>query len=210
MDIMQAIRENRVVPVVVIEKSEDAVPTAQALHDGGVDVMEITFRTDAAAESIRFVAENCPFMLVGAGSVANLDQCRQALSLGAKFIVSAGFDPETVSYCLSHNVPVLPGCVSPTEIIAARKMGLDILKFFPANVFGGLPAMKALSAPFPGLQFVPTGGVNAKNLAEYVKASFVYAIGGSWLCTKKDISEHNFETITALCKEARAIVEENK
>ena len=197
MNIMERLANVGVVPVVVLDKAGDAVSTANALLAGSVDVMEITFRTDAAAESIRLVAENCPDMLVGAGSVADLKQCRYALELGAKFIVSAGFDKEIIGYYLAHNIPVFPGCVTPTEIMEARQMGLNILKFFPANVFGGLSAMKALSAPFVGLKFMPTGGVKAANLAEYVSAPFIYAVGGSWLCTKKDIAEHNFEKITA-------------
>mgnify|MGYP000813821587 CR=1 FL=1 len=192
-----------VIPVVVLDDAKDAVPTAKALLTGGVDVMEITFRTAAAAGSIKAVAENCPEMLVGAGTVVTLDQCKQALECGAKFIVSPGFDPEVVSWCVERNIPITPGCVTPTEIMAAMKLGLNVVKFFPAGVYGGLKAMKALSAPFGGIKFIPTGGVDAKNLKEYLEAPFVHAVGGSWLCAKADIAAHNFDKITSLCKEAR-------
>lgn len=197
-----------VVPVVVLDDAKDAIPTAKALLAGGVNVMEITIRTAAAADSIRAVAENCPEMLVGAGTVVTLDQCKQALECGAKFIVAPGFDPEVVAWCAERNVPITPGCVTPTEIMAAMKLGLNVVKFFPAGVYGGLKAMKALSAPFGGIKFIPTGGVDAKNLKEYLEASFVYAVGGSWLCPKKEIAAGNFDVITALCKEASQIVKE--
>ena len=197
-----------IVPVVVLDDTKDAVPTARALLAGGVDVMEITFRTAAAADSIRAVREGCPEMLVGAGTVITLDQCKQALECGAKFIVSPGFDPEVVSWCVERNVPITPGCVTPTEIMAAMKLGLNVVKFFPAGVYGGLKAMKSLSAPFGGIKFIPTGGVDAKNLKEYLEAPFVHAVGGSWLCPKKEIATGNFDAITALCKEASQIVKE--
>ena len=197
-----------VVPVVVLDDAKDAVPTANALLAGGVNVMEITFRTAAAADSIKAVAESCPEMLVGAGTVVTLDQCKQALECGAKFIVSPGFAPEVVSWCVERNVPITPGCVTPTEIMAAMKLGLNVVKFFPAGVYGGLKTMKALSAPFGSVRFIPTGGVDAKNLKEYLEAPFVHAVGGSWLCPKKEIATGNFDAITALCKEASQIVKE--
>jgi 2-dehydro-3-deoxyphosphogluconate aldolase/(4S)-4-hydroxy-2-oxoglutarate aldolase len=197
-----------VVPVVVLDDAKDTVPTAKALLAGGVNVMEITFRTAAAADSIKAVAESCPKMLVGAGTVVTLDQCKNALGYGAKFIVSPGFDPEVVSWCVERNVPITPGCVTLTEIMAAMKLGLNVVKFFPAGVYGGLKAMKALSAPFGSVRFIPTGGVDAKNLKEYLEAPFVHAVGGSWLCPKKEIATGNFDAITALCKEASQIVKE--
>ena len=147
-------------------------------------------------------------MLVGAGTVVTLDQCKQALECGAKFIVAPGFDPEVVAWCVERNVPITPGCVTPTEIMAARKLGLNVVKFFPAGVYGGLKAMKALSAPFGGIKFIPTGGVDAKNLKEYLEAPFVHAVGGSWLCPKKEIAAGNFDVVTALCSEASEIVKE--
>ena len=197
-----------VVPVVVLDNAKDAVPAARALLAGGVDVMEITFRTAAAAGAIRAVSEGCPEMLVGAGTVVTLDQCRQALECGAKFIVSPGFDPEVVGWCAERSVPITPGCVTPTEIMAAIRLGVNVVKFFPAGVYGGLRAMKALSAPFGGVKFIPTGGVNAGNLKEYLEAPFVHAVGGSWLCPKKEIAAGNFDAVTALCREASQIVRE--
>ena len=205
---MDKFKKCGVVPVVVLDDAKDAVPTAKALLAGGVDVMEITFRTAAAADSIKAVAEGCPDMLVGAGTVVTLDQCKQALECGAKFIVAPGFDEEVVRWCVERSIPITPGCVTPTEIMAAMKLGLSVVKFFPAGVYGGLKAMKALSAPFSGVKFIPTGGVDAKNLKEYLEAPFVHAVGGSWLCPKKEIAAGNFDAITALCREASAIVRE--
>ena len=206
--VLQLMKKSGVIPVVVLDDTAKALPTANALLAGGVSVMEITFRTAAAADSIKAVSENCPEMLVGAGTVVTLDQCKQALECGAKFIISPGFDPEVVSWCVERNVPITPGCVTPTEIMAAMKLGLNVVKFFPAGVYGGLKAMKALSAPFGSVRFIPTGGVDAKNLKEYLEAPFVHAVGGSWLCPKKEIATGNFDAITALCKEASQIVKE--
>ena len=205
---MDRLQKCGVVPVVVLDDAKDAVPTAKALLAGGVNVMEITFRTTAAADSIKAVAENCPEMLVSAGTVITLEQCKQALECGAKFIVSPGFDEELVSWCLARDVAVTPGCVTPTEIMAAMKLGLNVVKFFPAGIYGGLKAMKSLSAPFGSVKFIPTGGVDAKNLKEYLEVPFVHAVGGSWLCPKKEIAAGNFDAVTALCREAREIVRE--
>ena len=192
-----------IVPVVVLDDAKDAVATANAMLKGGVDVMEITFRTAAAPDAIRAVSENCPDMLVGAGTILTLEQCKKAVDMGAKFIVSPGFDAEVVSWCVENNIPVTPGCVTPTEITAALKLGLKVVKFFPANVYGGLNAMKNLAAPFVGIKFLPTGGVNAGNIREYIDSPFILAVGGSWVCPKADIAAGNFEKITALCLEAR-------
>lgn len=204
MDVMARLKNSAIVPVVVIEDAKDAVATAKALVAGGVDVMEITFRTAAAPDAIRAVAENCPEMLPGAGTVITLEQCKKAIECGAKFIVSPGFDEEVVRYCVEQGVAVCPGCVTPTEIMAAMKLGLKVVKFFPANVYGGLSAMKALSGPFGGVQFLPTGGVSAKNIREYIDAPYVFAVGGSWVCPKADISAGNFEKITELCRESKS------
>ena len=208
MNVLDRLKQSGVVPVVVLDDAKDAVATAKALLAGGVDVMEITFRTAAAADSIKAVTENCPDMLVGAGTVITLEQCKKAVECGAKFIVSPGFDPEVAAWCVERNVPITPGCVTPTEIVAAMKLGLNAVKFFPAGVYGGLKAMKALSAPFGGIKFIPTGGVDAKNLKEYLEAPFVHAVGGSWLCPKKEIAAGNFGAVTALCHEASRIVKE--
>ena len=203
MTVMERLRNSVVVPVVVLDRVEDAVPTARAMAAGGVDTMEITFRTACAPECIKAVAENCPDVLVGAGTIVTLDQCKLAIEMGAKFIVSPGFSDEIVGYCVEHGVAVAPGCVTPTEIMAAMKHGLKMVKFFPANVYGGLNAMKNLSAPFVGLKFLPTGGVNTANIKEYIDAPFIHAVGGSWVCPKADIAAGNWEKITQLCLDAR-------
>ena len=196
MDSLKRLAASAVVPVVVLDDAKDAVATAKALLTGGVDVMEITFRTAAAADSIKAVAESCPDMLVGAGTVITLEQCRKAVECGAKFIVAPGFDEEVVRWCVENGVAVTPGCVTPTEIMAAMKLGLNVVKFFPAGVYGGLSAMKALSGPF--------GGVNTQNIGEFIAAPFIHAVGGSWVCPKADIAAGNFEKITGLCKQARS------
>lgn len=203
MNVLEIIGNAGIVPVVVIEDVKNALPTAKALLDGGVNVMEITLRTKAGLDSIRTVAENCPEMLVGAGTVLTLEQCKKCVDAGARFIVSPGFDREFVKWCVDNNVAVTPGCVTPTEITEAMALGVNVLKFFPANIYGGLPAMKALAGPFGSVKFIPTGGVNRQNVGEFAAASFVHAVGGSWLCDKADITAGNFDKITALCDEAR-------
>ena len=202
MNIMDRLAATGIVPVVVLENAADAVPTARAMLAGGVDVMEITFRTQAAADSIKAVSGQVPDMLVGAGTVITLAQCKRAVEMGARFIVSPGFDEEVVRWCVEKDIPVVPGCVTPTEIMSAMKLGLNVLKFFPAGIYGGLAAMKALSAPFGQVKFIPTGGVNEDNCGEYISAPFIHAVGGSWVCTKADISAHNFDRITSLCAAA--------
>lgn len=203
MNVSERLAASAVVPVVVLDDAKDAVATAKALLAGGVDVMEITFRTAAAADSIKAVAESCPDMLVGAGTVITLEQCKKAIECGAKFIVSPGFDEEVVRWCVENGVAVTPGCVTPTEIMAAMKLGLNVVKFFPAGVYGGLSAMKALSGPFGGIKFIPTGGVNGQNIGEFIAAPFIHAVGGSWVCPKADIAAGNFDKITELCAQAK-------
>lgn len=204
MDILKRMACAGIVPAVVIDKAEDAVPAAKALLNGGIDVMEITFRTAAAAEAIRAVSENCPEMLVGAGTVLDIEQCEKAIDCGSRFIVSPGYDREMVRWCKARDIPIVPGCVSATDIMAAIQDGLQVVKFFPAGSCGGTAAMKALSGPFPQIKFLPTGGVNGENLSEYMAEPSVFAVGGSWICSKKDIAAGSFEKITALCQEARS------
>ena len=189
MNAMDSIVKSGIVPVVVLENAKDAVPTAKALLAGGIEVMEITFRTAAAEDSIRAVAENCPDMVVGAGTVITLEQCKTAVAAGAKFIVSPGFRAEVVKWCVENNVPITPGCVTPTEIMQAISLGLSVVKFFPADVYGGLSAIKALSAPFGGIRFMPTGGVDFSNLKAFLACDAVAAVGGSFIL-KGDISEN--------------------
>ena len=207
MDVMERLAACGIVPVVVLDEAKDAVPAAKALLAGGVDVMEITFRTAAAADSIRAVAAECPDMLVGAGTVITPEQCKLAVQCGAKFIVAPGFDEKVVRWCTENGIAVCPGCVTPTEIMSAMKYGLKVLKFFPANVYGGIAGMKALSGPFGGIRFIPTGGVNLSNVAEYHAEPFIHAVGGSWVCPKKEIAAGRFEKITELCRETKKAIE---
>lgn len=198
MDVLDRISLAGLVPVVVIDSADDAVLAARALLAAGLDIMEITLRTDAGIAAIKAVSANCPEMLVGAGTVLSTDQCRAAAEAGASFIVSPGLDLEIVAWCADHQVAVTPGCVTPTEITAALKAGLRSLKFFPASVFGGVNALKNLHAPFQsaGLKFIPTGGINNENLAEYADKSFISAIGGGWLCSPEAIRKRDFQAIT--------------
>lgn len=209
MTVMEQIHKTYLVPVVVMEDADKAVGTAKALVKGGVDVMEITLRTSAGLDAIENVAKNCPDMLVGAGTVLSLEQCKEAVSRGAKFIVSPGYDPEVVAWCQANRIDVLPGCVTPTEITAARNAGLRVVKFFPASVYGGLKAIKALSGPFQDMKFVPTGGVGLENLDQFVTPA-VFAIGGGWLCEKKAIQEENWEAITQVCVQSQKIIQDKR
>lgn len=203
MDVLKRLADSIVVPVVVLEKAEDAVPTANAMLAGGIDTMEITFRTACAADAIKAVADNCPDMLVGAGTVLNLEQAKLAVSMGARFIVSPGFSEEVVAWCVENGIAVAPGCVTPSEIMSAKKYGLKMVKFFPANVYGGLTALKNLAAPFGDMKFLPTGGVNSDNVGDFISAPFIHAVGGSWVCPKADIAAGNWDKITELCRGAR-------
>ena len=195
-----------VVPVVRIDKAADAAPLGKALIAGGLSCAEITFRTAAAEEAIRSLASAFPELLLGAGTVLTLDQAKKAVAAGARFIVSPGFSPALVDWCQSSGVPVLPGVATPTDIMMALEKGLSIVKFFPAEAFGGVATLKALSAPFGGVRFVPTGGINARNLADYLSLPSVHACGGSWMVEGKLLAGGQFDEITRLSAEARAIV----
>lgn len=197
-----------VVPVVVLEDVNDALPLARALVNGGLAVAEVTFRTAAAKESIRIMSEAYPDMLVGAGTVLTIKQVDEAVEAGAKFIVSPGFDPEVVDYCLSKDIPIYPGTVTPSEVSQAVKRGLSVCKFFPAAQYGGVSTIKALSAPFNMVKFMPTGGVNANNLKEYLSCDKIVACGGSWMVKADLIKAHDFDKIELLTKEAVALVKE--
>jgi 2-dehydro-3-deoxyphosphogluconate aldolase/(4S)-4-hydroxy-2-oxoglutarate aldolase len=209
MTVQKQLEEAYLIPVVVMDDAARAADTAKAFAAGGVKVMEITLRTEAGLDSIEKAAKACPDILVGGGTVLSLEQCRQAVSRGATFIVSPGYDPEVVDYCQKNNIMVLPGCITPTEIITAMKAGINIIKFFPANAYGGIKAIKALSGPFPHLKFVPTGGIDLNNLAEYVIPQ-VFAIGGGWLCDRKLINAGNYEEITQTCAKSVEIVKSLK
>lgn len=199
-----------VVPVVVLEDAEQAVPTAKALLKGGINAMEITFRTSAAKASIEKVAREVPEMIVGAGTVVNVQQLHDAVDAGAKFIVSPGSDAEIIAEAVKLGVPITPGVVTPSEIMIGLKLGLKVFKFFPAENYGGLKTIKALSGPFPQIKILPTGGINQGNAAEYFKNPKILAVGGSWMCTKDMIASGDFDGIaeksaaaTALFKEIR-------
>lgn len=196
------------VPVVVLNDAKDAVPLAKALCEGGLPVAEVTFRTDAAEESIRRISEAFPEMLVGAGTVLTVEQVDRAAAAGAKFIVSPGFDPEIVDYCISRDIPVYPGVVTPSELCQAVKRGLKVVKFFPAEQYGGVKTIKALAAPFPMVKFMPTGGVNLKNLKDYMECDKVTACGGSWMVKGDLIKAGAFDEIKALTADAVALAKE--
>ncbi len=167
------------IPVVAIKEIGETKKILSALRAYGIDSAEITFRTDCAEEAIRLAVKEFPDMLIGAGTVINAEQCKKALGAGAKFIVSPGLSEEVAKVCSRAKVPYYPGCVTPTEIMQALSLGITIVKFFPSNVYGGLKAMKALSAPFPQIKFIPTGGVDKNNLEEYLAWDKIYAVGGS-------------------------------
>ena len=191
-----------VVPVVVLDDAEDAAPLAEALVKGGLPCAEVPFRTEAAEESIRIMSEKYPEMLVGAGTVLTTEQVDRAVAAGAKFIVSPGFDPEIVDYCMEKNIPVFPGCVSPSEVAQAVKRGLKVVKFFPAEQAGGLAMLKAMAAPYTMLKFMPTGGINTKNLKEYLGFSKILCCGGSWMVKGDMIKNKEFDKITEMTREA--------
>jgi len=195
--------ETGVVPVVVLENEKDAIPLAKALIKGGLPCAEVTFRTEAAKESIRLMAETYPDMLVGAGTVLTKEQVEQAVEAGAKFIVSPGFDPEIVDYCLEKQIPVFPGCISPSEIAQAVKRGLKTVKFFPAEPAGGLPMIRAMAAPYKDLKFMPTGGIHMGNLKEYLSFEKILCCGGSWMGKEDMIKKGNFEEIEKMANEAK-------
>lgn len=191
-----------VVPVVVLNDAKDAEPLAKALCDGGLPCAEVTFRTEAAEESIRIMSEKFPQMLVGAGTVLTIDQVDRAVNAGAKFIVSPGFDPEIVDYCLAKGITVCPGCVTPSEVAQAVKRGLEVVKFFPAEAAGGIKMIKAMAAPYVGLKFMPTGGISAKNLEDYLSFDKIIACGGSWMVKGDLVKAGKFDEIQNLTREA--------
>ena len=191
-----------IVPVVALEDAADALPLGAALKKGGVSAIEVTFRTAAAADAIRLLTREMPELLVGAGTVLTKAQADAAIEAGAKFIVSPGFQPELVSYVLSKGVPMCPGTATPGEMEQAMALGLSAVKFFPAEQNGGAPMLKALSAPYRDLLFMPTGGVKLENLRTYLALDQVFACGGTWLATKDDIKAKAFDQITARTREA--------
>ena len=197
-----------VVPVVVLDDAQQAVSTAKALLKGGINAMEITFRTAAAKASIARVAAEVPEMIVGAGTVVNVEQLHDAVEAGAKFIVSPGSDADVIAEAAKLGVAMIPGVVTPSEIILGLKLGVKVFKFFPAESYGGLKTLKALSGPFPQIKFIPTGGINQANAADYFKNAKVLAVGGSWMVSKDMVNAGDFDGIAEKSAAATALFRE--
>lgn len=197
-----------IIPVVVLDDAKDALPLGRVLCEGGLPCAEVTFRTAAAAESIAAMSKEFPDMLVGAGTVLTAEQVDRAIAAGAKFIVSPGFDPEVVKYCLEKNIPVTPGTQTASEMLGAMKLGLKVVKFFPAENSGGLASIKAVAAALTDLRFMPTGGINAKNVRDYLAYDKILACGGSWMVKKDLVKAGKWDELKALVKEAANIVKE--
>ena len=205
----QAISNIGIVPVIKLSHPErDAAPLARALCAGGVPVAEVTFRAAGADTAIRLMTEACPEMIVGAGTVTATEHIDATLAAGGQFIVTPGFDPELVAYAQEKNIPIFPGCTTPTDYHTAYKLGLEVLKFFPAEQSGGLAKIKAMSAPFPQFKVMPTGGISLKNLSEYISAPVIAACGGSYMVTADLIDNSRWDEITELCKKSVEIVKE--
>ncbi len=209
-NVLEQIREFGIVPVVVLDDAKDAEPLAKALCEGGLPCAEVTFRTAAAEESIRIMAEKFPNMLIGAGTVITTEQVDRAVAAGAKFIVSPGINPKIVKYCQEKGVLITPGCITPTEVETAIECGLSTVKFFPAEPAGGLEMIKAMAAPYVNMTFMPTGGINAKNVKEYLGFNKIVACGGSWMVKGDLVKAGNFDKIVELTKEAVEIVKESR
>ncbi len=203
--LQEAIQTVPVIPVIVLQRVADAVPVAEALVAGGISIFEVTMRTEAALPAIEQISARFPDALTGAGTVLNRAQAQQAIDAGAQFFVSPGFDEETVEFAKTANIPIIPGVATASEVMRARNLGLRVLKFFPAGAAGGIPVLKALASVFADVQFVPTGGVTASNLADYLSVPNVVACGGSWLTAGKLVSAGRFDEITRLAIEARSI-----
>jgi 2-dehydro-3-deoxyphosphogluconate aldolase/(4S)-4-hydroxy-2-oxoglutarate aldolase len=197
-----------IIPVLVIDDAENATPLAEALQAGGLPIAEITMRTEAALDSIRQISREMPGILVGAGTVNNREQAQAVCEAGAQFIVTPGMIEEVITFSQEQQIPVLAGAITPTEMIKGMNLGLDILKFFPSETMGGLKAIKSMSDPFPGLRFIPTGGIRLENVAEYLQMSKIHAVGGSWMAKQSMIAKRNFGEIERLAAQASAVVRE--
>ena len=208
-EILKKIGELRLVPVVKIEDSRNALPLGQALRDGNLPIAEITYRTDAAEEAIRILTAELPEILVGAGTVLTMDQVKSAVGAGARFVVAPGFNPKVVDYCLEHNITIIPGVNNPSQIERALESRIEVVKFFPAEASGGIPFLKAVAAPYSGIQFLPTGGINLQNMMSYLSFSRVIACGGSWMVKSDLISAGKFQDIKRLSREAVDTIKEN-
>lgn len=200
--ILEEINKIGIVPVIALNDAKDAKPLANALIKGGLPCAEVTFRTDAAEESIRIIAKEFPDMLLGAGTVLTIEQVDRAVNAGARFIVSPGFNPDVVNYCVSQNIPIVPGAINPSDVERAIACGLDVVKFFPAEAAGGLKMIKALCGPFTKMKFMPTGGINADNLKEYLDFKKILACGGTWMVKSDLIENGEFDKIEELTRQA--------
>ena len=206
--VQEIVSKMGIVPAVAITHESYAVPIAEALQTGGIPIIEVTFRTDAAEKSIQRIVDECPSILVGAGTILTVEQCKRAVDAGAAFIVSPGFDEKIVEHCISYHIPIFPGCATATDITKALSYGLHCVKLFPARQLGGPSVIKAFRGPFPDVLFLPTGGINEGNIGDYLELSAVCAVGGSWLTPKVTIEERNWSTITELAEEAVRIRKE--
>lgn len=206
MSVLERIKQYKLLPVIKLDHAEDARPLAEALCGGGLPAAEITFRTDAASESIRSMSTSFPQMLVGAGSISSVSQAQQAADAGAQFLVSAGVSRKVIEFAIDHRLPIFPGICTPTELMILMEYELPIAKFFPAEQFGGLNTIKALSAPFPSMRFMPTGGINPQNIMTYLASEKVIACGGSWMVKDSLIQNGDFQKIQMLTQEAVTLV----
>lgn len=206
--LLEQLKSFGVVPVVVLEHVQDAAPLAKALEEGGLPVAEVTFRTKAARESISAMKQACPDMLVGAGTILKVSQVDEAINAGAQFIVTPAFVAEITKYCLEHDIPILPGTSTPTDVQAAYKLGVDVVKFFPAEQAGGLAMIKAIAAPYNMMTFMPTGGIGPKNMKDYLAYEKILCVGGSWMVKKEWIEQRDFAKIAEETKKAVALLKE--
>ncbi len=197
LDMYEKMEELKVIPVIVINDAKDAIPVGEALISGGLPVAEVTFRTAAAEDTIKLLTERFPEMLVGAGTILSVEQARRALVAGARFIVSPGLDEELVKFCISNDIPIVPGIQTPSEMMKAVNLGLKFVKFFPAEASGGIKTINAVCAAFPGVKVMPTGGVGPANLEQYLSSPKVFCCGGSWMVKSAMIEEGRFEEIKA-------------
>ncbi len=203
-NILKEIESYGIIPVIVIEDAENAIPLAEALIEGGLPVAEVTFRTSSAAQSIKLIAKEFPQMLVGAGTALSVEQVKKAVDSGAKYIISPGINPKVVEYCVTNEITITPGIATPSEIEMALDFNLEVVKYFPAEALGGINYLKAISAPYGNLKYIPTGGVDEKNLLSYLKFSKVVACGGSWMVKSDLITSKNFNEIKNLTAAALA------
>ena len=207
MDIYEKMKKLRIIPVAVIENSDHAIPLGKALIDAGLPVLEVTFRTQAAAEAIQKASKALPSLFIGAGTVLKVEQVKQAVNVGAQFIVTPGFNPTIVDYCIKNKIIIIPGLNTPSMIEWALERGITFVKFFPADISGGPKMLKILSGPYPDMRYMPTGGINNESMVEYLKLNNVLAVGGSWIVPKDLISAGNFTEITRRVKEALSILD---